>query len=154
MADPSESDKQLAALSASRRGQVRYTTSKLCNLYHVYALHARLQEAKVGSRTISVNAFNPGMMPGSGLARSYGRLAKLGWHYLLPLMRYFRSSVRSTVESGRALARLVTDETLSGVSGKYVDGYEEIPSSPESYRQDRAEELWHWSTRMTGTDES
>ncbi|WP_051459408.1 Rossmann-fold NAD(P)-binding domain-containing protein [Paenibacillus zanthoxyli] len=154
MADPFRSDEELSALSAARRGQVRYTTSKLCNLYHVYGLHDRLQQAAKTDRerVITVNAFNPGMMPGSGLARNYGLFSRLAWHYLLPLMKYFKSSVRSTQESGKALARLVTDKSLSQVSGKYFDGYDEILSSPESYLAKRAEELWQWSAQLAGAE--
>lgn len=85
---------------------------------------------------ITFNAFNPGMMPGSGLARDYGRFAKLAWNYLLPLMRYFRSSIRSIPESDKALAGLVTNDSYTRVSGKYFDGCDETPSSLESYHSD------------------
>ncbi|MFD1957279.1 SDR family NAD(P)-dependent oxidoreductase [Paenibacillus thailandensis] len=152
MADPDQSDAALAGLKASTRGQIRYTTSKHCNLYFVYGLECRLRQLRRDNPDlrIAVNAFNPGMMPGTGLARSYGRLARLAWHYALPLLRYIRPSVRSVEESGQALARLLIDESLAGTSGLYFDGYEAIASSLESYRQDRIEELWQWSERLTG----
>ena len=33
---------------------------------------------------MTVNAFDPGLMPGSGLARDYPPLQRLAWRYLLP----------------------------------------------------------------------
>src|SRR6478736_270684 len=46
-------------------GRRRYTTSKLCNLLFAYELDRRLDHG------VTVNAFDPGLMPGSGLARDY-----------------------------------------------------------------------------------
>jgi NAD(P)-dependent dehydrogenase (short-subunit alcohol dehydrogenase family) len=53
-------------------GRRAYTTSKLCNVLFAYELERRLRAEKaVGSngRSITVNAFDPGLMPGTGLAR-------------------------------------------------------------------------------------
>jgi len=154
MADPARSDLFLSDFQARRRGQVRYTTSKLCNLLHVYELHRRLNDSgsSLPERNITVNAFNPGMMPGSGLARNYGPVAKFAWSRILPLLRFIRPSIRTTQASGRALARLIADESLHGVSGKYYDGYDEIASSEESYDERKASELWRWSAEAVGSD--
>jgi NAD(P)-dependent dehydrogenase (short-subunit alcohol dehydrogenase family) len=45
------------------RAQRRYTTSKLANIYFTHALADRLPHG------VTVNAFDPGLMPGTGLIR-------------------------------------------------------------------------------------
>jgi len=50
-------------------GRRAYTTSKLCNVLFTYELERKLRaEKSVGSngRSITVNAFDPGLMPGTG----------------------------------------------------------------------------------------
>src|SRR6185437_1086111 len=49
-----------------RAGRVRYSTSKLANIYCVYELARRL-----AGRNVTVNAFDPGLMPQTGLDRDY-----------------------------------------------------------------------------------
>jgi NAD(P)-dependent dehydrogenase (short-subunit alcohol dehydrogenase family) len=94
LADPVESDRLLGNLSDLAKGQVRYTTSKLCNLYFAYELSRQIQQSK---RSISVAAFNPGMMPGKGsaLTRDYRPLLRFIWNNIMPLLRFVRSSVRT-----------------------------------------------------------
>ncbi|GAA0600254.1 protochlorophyllide reductase [Virgibacillus siamensis] len=147
MADLQKSDKSLENIPSSKRGQVRYTTSKLCNLYFSYELARRIEKAKL---SISVKAFNPGMMPGkkSGLARDYNGMMKFLWNNVFPLMRYFHPGIRTTKQSGKDLANLVLDNNLAGLSGKYWDGPKEITSSKDSYNVKRAEELWDWSSNV------
>jgi len=48
------------------------------------------------------------------------------------------------------LARLVTDPSLEGVSGRYFEIYEEARSSEESYDLEKAQELWEESARLVG----
>jgi len=52
----------------AEEGRRRYTTSKLCNLLFCYELDRRLDH---GAQGMTVNAFDPGLMPGSGLGRDY-----------------------------------------------------------------------------------
>jgi NAD(P)-dependent dehydrogenase (short-subunit alcohol dehydrogenase family) len=119
-------------------GRRRYTTSKLCNLLFTYELDRRL-----GQR-VSVNAFDPGLMPGSGLARDYPPVQRLAWRYLLPALRVL-PGVRSTRTSGRYLAALANDARYDGVSGQYFDGLRPIKSSADSYDRDKALDLWETS---------
>ncbi|MEK4082450.1 SDR family NAD(P)-dependent oxidoreductase [Psychrobacillus sp. FSL K6-1415] len=152
MANPQKSDESLANLSSLNRGQTRYTTSKLCNLYFSYELARRIEKA---NRLISVVAFNPGMMPGRGssLSRDYHPLLKFMWNNVLPLMRFFRSSVRTPQQSGSDLANLLLNQPYS-TSGVYFDGSKEIPSSKESYDINRAKELWTWSSNIVGLNKN
>jgi len=68
----------------SDAGRRRYTTSKLCNVLFTYELDRRLDR---GAHGITVNAFDPGLMPGSGLARDYPPLQRFAWRFLLPALR-------------------------------------------------------------------
>jgi NAD(P)-dependent dehydrogenase (short-subunit alcohol dehydrogenase family) len=122
-------------------GRRRYTTSKLCNLLFAYELDRRL------SHGVTVNAFDPGLMPGSGLARDYPPLQRLAWRYLLPALRVL-PGVRSTRTSGRYLAALVNDARFDGVSAQYFAGARPIKSSKDSYDRDKALDLWDTSERL------
>lgn len=134
-------------------GQRRYTTSKLCNIYFTYELSRRLakQGLSTAQKPITVNAFNPGLMPGTGLARDYHPLQRFAWDNILPVIRPFLRffmSVNNVNDSGQALARLVLDASLERISGKYYSGLKEVPSSEESYNEKKAGELWESSVSM------
>ena len=125
-------------------GRRRYTTSKLCNVLSTYELDRRLGN---GGQGVTVNAFDPGLMPGSGLARDYPPLQRLAWRYLLPALRVL-PGVRSTRTSGRYLAALANDARFDGVSGEYFDGLRPIKSSADSYDRDKALDLWETSEEL------
>jgi light-dependent protochlorophyllide reductase len=131
----------------SAAGRCRYTTSKLCNVLFAYELDRRLD---AGAQGIAVNAFDPGMMPGSGLARDYPPLQRLAWRFVLPALRVL-PGVRSTRTSGRHLAALVADRRFDGISGRYFDGPKPVRSSEDSYDVGKAADLWHTSQRLIGS---
>ncbi|MDB5846784.1 MAG: hypothetical protein JWP29_536 [Rhodoferax sp.] len=134
--------------AAADRGR-RYATTKLANVYFTYGLAKRLAEG------ITVNAFDPGLMPGTGLARDYPALARFVWHAILPklipLLRVVLvKNIHTPEESGAALARLIVDPALGSASGRYFEGLREIPSSDDSYDERRADALWRDSAVLTG----
>lgn len=134
-------------------GQRRYTTSKLCNLYFTYELARRLQKEGLSTteKPITVNAFNPGLTTGTGLIRNYPLLVRLGWDFLLPLVRPLARlfiPMNSVEVSGRALARLVTDPRLEAVTGRYFSRMEEVRSSKASYEAQPALDLWETSVKL------
>jgi light-dependent protochlorophyllide reductase len=125
-------------------GRRAYTTSKLCNMLFSYELDRRLGH---GEQAVTVNAFDPGLMPGSGLARDYPPLQRLAWRYLFPVLRVL-PDVRSTRASGRYLAALVGDARFDGVTGEYFAGGKSIRSSADSYDRANALDLWEGSERL------
>jgi len=131
-------------------GPMRYSTSKLCNIYCTYELAKRLNRQGIHTiqHPVTVNAFNPGMMPGSGLARNYGPVSRFVWNHILPVLTLFLPGVRTVKTSGTALARLLLDSELAGKTESYFDGYSEISSSKDSYIQENAVELWEESVRL------
>jgi light-dependent protochlorophyllide reductase len=128
----------------AEEGRRRYTTSKLCNVLFTYELDRRLDH---GVKGVTVNAFDPGMMPGSGLANDYSPLQRFAWRYVLPALR-FLPGVNSTRTSGRHLAALAADPRFNGVTGMYFEGNKPALSSADSYNIDTARELWDTSERL------
>jgi NAD(P)-dependent dehydrogenase (short-subunit alcohol dehydrogenase family) len=143
--DPAE-----ATDSAAVVGRRRYATSKLVVLYDAYELCRRLAAANVGEPTapVTVNVFDPGLMPGSGLARDATAVELFLWRHVLPALRFVVPGVSSTGRSGKALARLVLDPALAGVTGRYFVGMQQRPSSQESYDDAKATELWEASAAL------
>jgi NAD(P)-dependent dehydrogenase (short-subunit alcohol dehydrogenase family) len=130
--------------SGAADGRCRYTTSKLCNLLFAYELDRRLQQ---GADGITVTAFDPGLMPGSGLARDYSSGLKFVWRYVLPVLRVL-PNVNSARTSGRRLAALAGDAAFDGVTGTYFEGAKPIRSSTDSYDRALARDLWDTSERL------
>ncbi len=144
-------DPQRRTMTQQRIVARRYSTTKLANVYFTYGLAHRLPEG------ITANAFDPGLMPGTGLAREYPAVVRFAWHNILPrlipLLRLLLvKNIHTPEESGKALARLIVDPALVSTNGKYFEGLREIPSSAESYDKDRAEELWRQSATLTGIE--
>lgn len=132
-------------------GRRRYTTSKLCNVLTTYELDRRLAAGELGPASVTVNAFDPGLMPGTGLARDYSGIQAFAWRYLLPALTVVPGiNVHTPAQSARALARLVTDPALENTSGRYFSGKRETRSSAESYDRAKAADLWDTSMQLAG----
>jgi NAD(P)-dependent dehydrogenase (short-subunit alcohol dehydrogenase family) len=134
---------------AMASAQRRYTTSKLANIYFAYGLPGHLPSG------ITANAFDPGMMPGTGLVREAPAIIRFVAKHILPhvipiLRRVMNPNVHTVDESGSFLARLLTDPLLSNTSGKYFVEHREERSSPESYDDKRITDLWDSSKKLTG----
>lgn len=129
-------------------GRTAYTTSKLCNVLCAYELSRRLQRID-RERSITVNVFNPGLMPGSGLAADYTTTAKFVWNNILPVLCKLVPNINTMEQSGKALARLVTDAKLADTTGKYFSGFKMMDSSNESYDEAKAKQLWDASVKLT-----
>jgi NAD(P)-dependent dehydrogenase (short-subunit alcohol dehydrogenase family) len=138
-------------------GRLAYVNSKLCNLWFAYELVRRIDAAGLGreGRAITVNAFDPGLVPGSGLARDYPRALRFAWERVLPgiaqALTPFVAGISTREKSGAALARLVLDPALESVSGKYFPSHtrwSEAPSSDASYDASAARALWAKSVEL------
>jgi NAD(P)-dependent dehydrogenase (short-subunit alcohol dehydrogenase family) len=136
-------------------GRRAYVNSKLCNLWFAYELARRIEAAGLSSAAtpLSVNAFEPGLVPGSGLAREYPAPLRFLWSNVLPVLARVATSVNTAERSGSALAELLLDRELERSSGRYFPShtrFREGRSSGESYDPDRARALWHASVRWSG----
>lgn len=133
-------------------GLRRYSTSKLCNMFCTYELARRLQAEGLSTpeHRITVNAYDPGATPGTGLIRDYPSFVQGIWRspasrFLLGLLG---TKIYDLQTSGNAMARLVLDPSLEGVTGKYFHVRQEMRSSKESYDTTKARELWESSVEL------
>ncbi len=112
----------------AQRARDRYATSKLCNLLTVEALARRGHDAR---------SFDPGLMPGTGLARDRNWLARFAWHTVMRVAARVIPGASSIRRSSTALAWLVAQ-----------------PASPPhvDYRR-RAIEPWSGVGRLDWSEE-
>jgi NAD(P)-dependent dehydrogenase (short-subunit alcohol dehydrogenase family) len=139
-------------------GRLAYVNSKLCNLWFTYELVRRIDSAGLSTRErpLAVLAFEPGLVPGSGLARDYPPALRFVWNRILPglarVLSPMVAGINPAPKAGAALARMVLDPALAQASGKYYPSHtrwREAASSDASYDVDRARDLWEGSVRMT-----
>ncbi|MDN4166630.1 SDR family NAD(P)-dependent oxidoreductase [Cytophagales bacterium LB-30] len=129
-------------------GSKRYAATKLCLLFYTYELARRLSLQNTPS--ITVNAFNPGLMPDTGLGGLNTRhLTRFFLKYLLPL--FVKGAVSSPSVSGKILASLLLDSQYQGLSGRYFDWDKVIPSSQQSYdTKEWLAAVWQESEALVG----
>ncbi|KIW18930.1 hypothetical protein PV08_03219 [Exophiala spinifera] len=143
-----------AGASLKYEGRQRYATAKLCNILWTYALHRRILAL---NKKWTVVAFDPGLMPGTGLAREAGPLLRFAWSYVLPravpiLRRVYHHNIHRPQESGSNLAWVATAER--GTSGVYYEIRKPIKSSVDSYKEEKQDDLWNWMVGfLAATDE-
>ncbi|KAI0967779.1 dehydrogenase/reductase [Xylaria arbuscula] len=139
-------------------GRRHYANAKLANILWTYALHRQLSE-KVPDRGITVNAFDPGLMPGTGLAREASAIERFAWDKILPkitpvLRKVYTDNIHKPSESAASLAWLAISPETAGISGKYFEGTKEIPSSKDSYDEKKIDDLWQWTVKYCAQDEA
>jgi NAD(P)-dependent dehydrogenase (short-subunit alcohol dehydrogenase family) len=133
-------------------GQRRYSTSKLCNIYCAYELAERI--SKDTNKNITVNAFNPGQMPGTGFSRTFPPFMRFMTKHILPIFALFHSNIKTAEKSGNALSSLIINPEFSKTTGKYFDGTKEIKSSELSYNKENRIDLWRTSVELTKMNET
>lgn len=114
----------------------RYATSKLGTIYQ--ALHLSHEYAH---GTCSFYAFDPGLMPGTALARDRSAMEQFGWRYVMPALRYFVPGVSSSELSAKALVQHCIFHPQHP-SGSYVEfSGKPAPRSKLSENNENAAEL-------------
>jgi len=121
-------------------GGKRYATSKLCTMLFSYELDRRLKRAQ---QPVSSIAFDPGLIPETGLGRTAPAFAR--WLSRTGLMKWILKKIGVTMGSlpfsGAALASVAMDDKFANASGKYFQSKNgtliEARSSKTSYDQRR-----------------
>lgn len=129
------------APESTAAGRTAYSTSKLATIYLVHEYARRLPAG------IDAVAFNPGFVPGTGLARHADALSRFAMRSLLPALR-----LTPLASSPRTAGRLLADIALGATptpSGSYVDRRRVARSSAESYDPDRERDLWNTVESLT-----
>ena len=135
------------AASPAQQAKDFYATSKLCTLLHAHALARRLP---VGAGRVI--AFDPGLMPGTGLARDRNALGQWAWSAVLPVVVGPLPGTSTAQRSGAALADLLLGRALAEETGRHVD-FRLLPatSSADSLRQEWQHELDAFALAVTST---
>ena len=115
------------------KSNVRYSYSKLCNLYFTYEFKKRMKDKK-----ILINAFTPGFIPETGL--SGGR--KIPPQMIKMVAENHPERMGDLEKSSQALCDIIVMEKLSN-NGDYFDrSTKTIKTSELSYNEDNSKELW------------
>lgn len=122
-------------------GRAAYSTSKLAVIYLVHGLARRLPAG------VTAFSFNPGLVPGTNLARERGPLVRFAWRTIMPLLAHTPIASRPE-DAGAHLAAAAIGPT-PGESGAYINRKRAEPSSGESYDPEREEELWETAERLS-----
>jgi NAD(P)-dependent dehydrogenase (short-subunit alcohol dehydrogenase family) len=130
---------------ATAIGQRRYSTSKLCNVMTAYLYHEKLQPLG-----IRVNAFDPGMVPGTGLAKSYPAILRFVWNNIMPILTHFKKNTNTAVLSGSRLADLAYSKKYADLNGIYFSDGVVKRSSADSYNRKSQKDLWNSSIELIG----
>lgn len=121
-------------------GFTAYARSKLANILFTYALVRRLENNRV-----TVNTLHPGHVATD--------IYKTNFSILGPALKWFMGLFAMTPEQGADnTIYLAASPEVEGVTGKYFVEHEAVPSSPLSYDEDLAEQLWEVSERLTSQD--
>lgn len=120
-----------------QQGMDRYATSKLVAILHVYA-RARSSPA-AGPRWF---AYDPGLMPGTGLARDRSPLERWAWSTILPVLARAIPGASTARRSARTYAQLLTGRLFPQETGVHLDfSGSRTESSADSRRLDWQDEV-------------
>jgi hypothetical protein len=111
-----------------------------------------IEELRQMGKVITVNSWSPGVVPTTQAGRSMNPIMKkiMTSHWFVIFMG---SHLSTGEEAAQALGSLVTDAKYSGTSGRYFDGFKEIPSSVESRDEAKARAVWEQGASLAGLSE-
>lgn len=125
-------------------GRAAYSTSKLGVIYLVHALARRLPTG------VDAYSFNPSLVPGTGLARDRGPIARLAWRTIMPVLAFTPIATLPDVAGANLAAAAIGP--IPGERGAYINRTQVERSSTESYDPDREDALWNAADRLTRRD--
>lgn len=124
-----------------QQGRDRYATSKLCNLLTTRAL------ARRGVRAFS---FDPGLMPGTGLARTMSAVERAAWGSVMRVLSYVMPGASTTGRSAAALEWALENAN----AGDYVDFHaKRVPMPKVALNEQHSEELYTGSLALLGIEQ-
>jgi NAD(P)-dependent dehydrogenase (short-subunit alcohol dehydrogenase family) len=132
--------------AAKLQPMARYGTAKMYAMMTAYELDRKLRKME---KSITVNSWSPGVVPTTQAGRDMNPVMKKimtsNW-----FVNFMGSHLSTEAEAAQALGGLVTDAKYSGVSGRYFDGFREVPSSAESRDESKSGAVWEQSARLVG----
>ena len=124
---------------------LRYSMAKLSNILCVYEMADRLNAA---GKKIMVNAFNPGLMTDTNFMPTGSKVQKALISAGSTMVAKLTNRYGSGLTSGKELAKMVTEESFEGVTGKYNDRGTITKTSEPSYDKKAAKKLWEQSVEL------
>ncbi|HEY9314577.1 SDR family NAD(P)-dependent oxidoreductase [Williamsia sp.] len=121
-------------------GRTAYSTSKLAVVHLVHAFARRLPN------DVQIVSYNPGFVPGTGLARDANRFEQFIVNRVMPAL-----TLTPIATTKSAAARHLKDTALGGIvaaTGDYIDRGRVVRSSDESYDRAREDELWDYTEQL------
>jgi len=133
---PTSSDTRFA--EERRRGGVAYATSKLAlvTLSHDWADRF----AAFGRR---LNAFDPGLVPGTGLGRDLPASMYWVWKYVMPAMSILPGATTAPITAGHAV-HFALGDTFPSLADGYVEIGRLSRAAPVTFAIERRQALWEW----------
>jgi len=132
--------------AAKLKPMARYATAKMYAIMTAYELDRKLRET---AKPITVNSWSPGVVPTTQAGRDMNPIMKKimmsAW-----FVNFMGSHLSTEEEAGQALGGLLVDPKYASVTGKYFDGFRQIPSSVESRDERKASTVWEQSARLAG----
>jgi len=123
-------------------GMKAYARSKLANILFTYELARRLE----GS-TVTVNALHPGHIATD--------IWRTNFSVIGPILKWIMGFFAITPEEGaRTSIYLASSPDVEGLTGQYYVKRETVQSSPLSYDQNLARQLWRVSELLSGQEAS
>jgi NAD(P)-dependent dehydrogenase (short-subunit alcohol dehydrogenase family) len=114
------------------KSRLRYSYSKLCNVYFTYELKRR-----IGNKKLFVNAFNPGFMPETGLSGGNMNPERIKF-----VKEHMPNRIGDLNKSSQALCDLITMKDFKA-NGEFFDrSTNSVRTSELSYNEKNAKELW------------
>ncbi len=130
--------------SDARAGQCAYSTSKLAVNYLAHELQRRLGNAR------RVNVYDPGMMPGTALARDLAPWKRWAWNHILPALVPVIPGAARVDDSARYLASFALGETYPEARWAYIEIDKLTRASDASYDEALEFRLWEFCQSLTG----
>ncbi len=130
------------ALLKPLKTSTAYSLSKLCSLYFTYELARRLKKTDVH---VAINAFNPGLMTDTNFFADKSIFSE-------DFLKHVSDRIGSSDVSAKTLAEMMTEQSYGGINSKYIDRDEIVESSPLSYVEENALELWNASVELSGLE--
>jgi protochlorophyllide reductase len=127
------------AVDDHQRAMDRYATSKLCNVLVTHAL---------ARRGVDAFAIDPGLMPGTGLARERNAVVRLLWNTVLRVIAPLLPGASTIGRSGRALAWLVATPSISAEHRYYDYRRKPLDTWSGALREDWADDLERTSREL------
>ncbi len=128
---------------SAKAGQCAYSTSKLAVNYLMHEAN------RVYGDRLRVNVFDPGMMPGTGLARDLPAFKRFAWNRILPTLVPIIPGASKTAASAKLLASLAVGRDHSEARNAYIEIDRVTKPSDASFDPQRESELWAFCERVS-----